>query len=251
MQSMIPIKTPQEIEIMRQAGKILAGVMKELEAKVGLGVSTKELDILAEKLIRESGSQPAFKNYNGFPNALCVSINEEIVHGVPSDRKLKEGDIVSLDLGLIYKGFCSDMAVTLPVGEIDSEANRLIRVTKKSLKRAIARVKDGRTVGDVAVAVQTYIEDQGFGVVRELCGHGIGKELHEDPEVPNYGQRHKGEVLREGMVVAIEPMATMGGWKIKKTPDGFGFQTIDGSLAAHFEHTVAVGKQGGIVLTRG
>jgi len=247
---MITIKTPQEIEIMRVAGKILAKVMKELEAKVALGVSTKELDDLAEKLIVESGSKPAFKNYNGFPNALCVSINEEIVHGVPSDRKLKEGDIVSLDLGLIHKGFCSDMAVTVPVGEISPEANRLIRVTKKSLKRAIARVKAGRTVGDVAHAVQNYIEEQGFGVVRELCGHGIGRELHEDPEVPNFGQRHKGETLRKGMVLAIEPMATMGDWKIKRSSDGFGYKTVDNSLVAHFEHTIAVGEKGGIVLTK-
>lgn len=247
---MISIKTPQEIEIMRVAGKILAGIIKELEAKVAPGISTKELDNLAEKLIKESGSKPAFKNYNGFPNALCVSINEEIVHGVPSDRKLKEGDIVSLDLGLIHNGFCSDMAITMPVGEIDPEANRLIRVTKKSLKRAIARVKAGRTIGDVACAVQNYTEDQGFSVIRELCGHGIGKELHEDPEVPNFGQRHKGATLEKGMVLAIEPMATIGDWKIKKTSDGFGFKTVDNSLAAHFEHTIAVGERGGIILTK-
>ncbi len=247
---MILIKTPQEIEIMRVAGKILAGILKELEAKVAPGISTKELDNLAEKLIKESGSKPAFKNYNGFPNALCVSLNEEIVHGVPSDRKLKEGDIVSLDLGLIHNGFCSDMAITMPIGEIDPEANRLIRVTKKSLKRAIARVKAGRTIGDVACAVQNYVEDQGFSIVRELCGHGIGKELHEDPEVPNFGQRHKGATLEEGMVLAIEPMATIGDWKIKRTLDGFGFKTVDNSLAAHFEHTVAVGKRGGIILTK-
>lgn len=247
---MISIKTPSEIEIMRAAGKILAGVMKKLEAKIALGISTKELDSLAEKLIAKSGAQPAFKNYRGFPAVLCVAVNDEIVHGVPSERKLKEGDIISLDFGLSYRGYCADMAITVPVGKISPEAGRLIRVTKKSLKRAIARLKVGRTIGDVAQAIQNYVEGQGFNVIRELCGHGIGRRLHEDPEVPNFGQRHKGETLKEGMVLAIEPMVTAGDWRIKRGADGFCFKTVDGSLAAHFEHTVAVGRKGGRVLTK-
>ncbi|MFC1700961.1 type I methionyl aminopeptidase [Patescibacteria group bacterium] len=247
---MIIIKTLKEIEIMKQGGKILAGVIRELESKAVKNISTKELDNLAENLIMKAGAKPAFKNYNGFPASLCVSINDEIVHGVPSDRKLKQGDIVSLDLGLIYNGFFADMATTIPVGEIDSEAGRLIRVTKKSLKRAIVRSKHGRTIGDIGNGIQNYIEGQGFGVVRNLCGHGIGRNLHEEPEIPNFGQRHKGPKLKNGMVLAIEPMAVVGDWKTKRSVDGFGFKTADGSLSAHFEHTVLVTNQGGIILTK-
>ncbi len=246
---MISIKTPQEIEIMAQAGKILAEIIRELKSKVEPGITTKELDDLAEKLILNSGAKPAFKGYQGFPAALCTSINEQIVHGVPSERKLVEGDILSLDLGLIYNDFCSDMAVTVPIGAIDPEIGRLVRVAKKSLKRAIGRVKPGKTIGDIAQAIQSYAEGQGFQVVRDLCGHGIGRRVHEEPEIPNFGQRHKGPILKVGMVLAIEPMVVIGKPKIKKAPDNFAYQTADNSVSAHFEHTVAVTEKGPRILT--
>ena len=247
---MIPIKTPEEIELMQKSGQILAKIMRELKVKVEPGITTKELDKLAEKLIFDCEVKPAFKGYNGFPAVLCTSINEQIVHGVPSNRKLIEGDILSLDFGVIYDNFCSDMAVTLPVGSIDPEVNRLIRVTKKALKRAIIRVKPGKTLGDIGQAIENYIEGQGFKIVKELCGHGIGKQLHEKPDVLNFGKRHKGEKLKPGMVLALEPMAVMGNPGIKKGSDGFCYQTADHSLSAHFEHTVAVTEKGPRILTR-
>jgi len=247
---MISIKTIEEIKIMTQAGQILSKIMKELKAKVEPGVTTNELNKLAEELIFSFGAEPAFKGYRGFPSALCTSINEQIVHAVPSDRILKEGDILSLDLGIVYNGFNSDMAITLPIGSIDPETNRLIKVTKKALKRAIARTKSGKTIGDIGHAVQGYIEGQGFQVIRDLCGHGIGRQLHESPDVPNFGQRHRGELLKPGMVIAIEPMAVIGQPKIKKGPDGFCYQTADDSLSAHFEHTIAINEKGPRVLTR-
>lgn len=246
---MIKIKTPEEIKIMAEGGKILAGIMKELEKKVRPGVQTRELDRCAESLILDSKTKPSFKGYQDFPAVLCTSINEEIVHAVPSDRSLKEGDIISLDLGLIYKGFHADMAVTLPVGKVDSESQRLIRITKKALKRGIKKIRPGNTVGDIGNTIQRFVESQGFNVVRELCGHGIGRELHEDPQILNYGKRHKGEELKEGQVLCLEPMVTIGGWKLKKTEDDHGYTTQDNSLSAHFEQTVAVTKDGSRVLT--
>ncbi len=246
---MIPIKKPEEIEIMAQGGRILAKVIRELKSKVEPGIATKKLDKLAQELIFNFGAKPAFKGYRGFPANLCVAINEQIVHGAPSGRELKQGDILGLDLGIIYKDYYADMAVTVPIGSIEPEANRLIRVTKKALKRAIARCKPGKTIGDIGQAVQGYVEGQDFQVVRELCGHGIGKHLHEEPEIPNFGQRHKGPELKLGMVLAIEPMVVMGKPGIKKGPDGFVYQTIDNSLSAHFEHTVAVTEKGPRVLT--
>jgi len=247
---MIPIKTQEEIEIMQKSGQILAKIMRELKARVEPGITTKELDKLAEKLIFNHGAKPAFKDYNGFPAVLCASINEQIVHGVPSNRKLIEGDILSLDFGVVYNNFYSDMAVTLPIGSIDPEANRLIRVAKKALKRAIARVKPGKTIGDIGQAIENYIEGQGFKVAKGLCGHGIGKQLHESPDVFNFGKRHKGEELKPGMVLALEPMAVIGNPGIKKGPDGFCYQTADHSLSAHFEHTVAVTEKGPRILTK-
>ncbi len=243
------IKTDQEIELMRQSGRILAEVVKQVQAKVEPGLPTQELDKLAEKLIFNYGAKPGFKNYHGFPNSLCVSLNQQIVHGAPSLRQIQSGDIVSLDLGLVYQGYYSDMAVTLPVGAVSPEAGRLIKVTKKALKRAIKRCKPGKTLGDLGQAIQSYVQGQGFAVVRDLCGHGIGKNLHEDPEVPNFGQRHKGLELKKGMVLAIEPMVVMGRPGIKKGPDGFAYQTIDNSWSAHFEHTVAITEKGPWVLT--
>jgi len=246
---MIPIRTPQEIEIMSQAGKILAEVIREIKTMIAPGIVTNELDKAAEGLILKSGAQPAFKGYQGFPKTLCVSINEQIVHGVPSERIIKEGDVVGLDLGIVYRGYYADMAITLPVGSVEPETMRLIKATKKALKRAIARAKPGKTLGDISHAIQGHIEDQGFSVIRDLCGHGIGRKLHEEPEILNYGQRHKGPELKPGMILAIEPMAVIGKPGIKKGPDGHSYQAIDNSISAHFEHTVAITAQGPRVLT--
>jgi len=246
---MITIKTPEEIKIMAEGGKILAGIMKELEKKVKPGITTEDLNRLAENLILKSGGKCSFKGYEDYPACLCTSINEEIVHSVPSARQLKDGDIISLDLGIFYQGFHTDMAITVPVGKISPETQRLIRVTKKALKRGIKKTWPGNTIGDVGNTIQRYVEGQGFNVVRELCGHGIGKEIHEDPKILNYGKRHSGLEIKEGMVLCLEPMVTVGDWKLKKSADGFGYQTQDGLLCCHFEHTVAVTKNGCQVLT--
>jgi len=246
---MISIKTPEEIEIMAEGGKILASIMKELVKKVRPGITTGELDRLAESLILKSKGKCPFKGYEGFPACLCTSINEEIVHVVPSNRVLKEGDIISLDLGIKYKGFHTDMAITLPVEKVSPEVARLIRVTKKALKRGIKKARIGNTFGDIGNTIQRYVESQGFNVVRDLCGHGIGKELHEEPKILNYGKRHTGPEIKEGMTFCLEPMVTVGDWKLKKSKDGFGFETKDGLLSCHFEHTLAVTKNGCQVLT--
>jgi methionyl aminopeptidase len=254
---MIEIKTPQEIEIMAEGGRILAKIMKELEKRVRPGITTMELEKLAEGLILKAGGKCSFKGYKSkdgesarpYPFCLCTSVNEEIVHVPPSNRVLKEGDILKLDLGIFYKGFHTDMAITVPVGKVSFEAQRLIRVTKKALKLAIKKVRPGNTFGDIGNTIQRYVESQGFNVVRELCGHGIGRELHEEPKILNYGKRKTGEKIKEGMVFCIEPMVTAGDWHLKRTKDGFGYQTVDGSLTAHFEHTIAVTKNGCKVLT--
>lgn len=246
---MILVKTEEEIKIMAEGGKILAGIVKEIEKKVQPGVTTKYLDKAAEDLVFKYGGKPSFKNFNGFPGTICASINEELVHCAPSNRELKEGDIFSIDIGMKYKGYHSDMAVTIPIGEVSSEALRLIRVCKKALKRGIKKIKPGLTFGDIGNTIQRYVEDQGYGIVRDLCGHGIGKELHEEPQINNYGKRKSGPKITEGMVFCIEPMITIGDWNLKKTKDGYGFQTKDGSLSAHFEHTIAVTSKGIKVLT--
>lgn len=246
---MIAIKSPQEIKIMAEGGEILAGILKEVSQVVRPGIMTKELDKLSEELILRAGAKCNFKGYNGFPSCLCSSINEEIVHCVPSARVLKEGDIVSLDLGLLWKGFHTDMALTLPVGKISPESQRLLRVGKKALKRGIKQAKIGSTFGDIGNTIQRYVESQGFNVVRELGGHGIGREIHEDPMVLNYGKRGEGPEIKEGMVFCIEPMLTAGNWKLKKT-DSHGFATDDSSLSCHFEHMAAVTKKGPQILTK-
>ena len=256
---MIKIKTKEEVEKMREGGKILARIVEELKKKVKPGISTRELDRVAEDLVFKSGGTPAFKGYEDFPATLCVPVNQVIVHGVPSDYQLKEGDIVTLDLGIQFKEFFTDMAVTLPVlnpsagrtrvGEIDPEVSRLLRITKKTLKLAIKKARPSNTFGDIGNTVQRYVESQGFNVIKDLCGHGIGKELHEEPQVLNYGKRKTGEKLQEGMTFCLEPMVTTGDGEIEKTKDGFGWQTKDGSLSAHFEHTVAITKDSCQILT--
>lgn len=246
---MIYTKTKKEIELMREGGKILAEVLKKVEKMAKLGITTLELDRAAEALILSYGAKPAFKGYEGFPYSLCTSINDVIVHGFPSDYKLKDGDIVGLDLGVLYKGYNTDMAVTVAVGSVSYEVKRLLMVAKKALKLGIKKARAGVKTGDIGNTIQRYIEDQGYGVVRDLCGHGIGKDVHEDPQVPNYGQRNKGTELKEGMVICIEPMITVGDYNLKKAKDGYGFATVDGSISAHFEHTIAITKDGCEILT--
>lgn len=246
---MTKLKTPEEIKIMREGGKILATVLTDLAKQVRPGLTTRELDTIAEGMIVSHGAKPAFKGYEGFPFSLCVSVNENIVHGFPSSYILQEGDVLKLDLGVLHKGFNTDMAITVPVGNVSFEAKRLINVTKKSLRLGIKKAKMGNTTGDVGNTVQRFVEDQGFGVVRDLCGHGIGKTVHEDPKVPNYGKRGGGEPLVEGMVICIEPMVTAGSYELKTSKDGYGYATKDNSLSAHFEHTIAITKKGPVVLT--
>lgn len=254
---MIYIKSPEEIKIMAEGGRILAKIMKELEKKVKPGITTKKLDRVAEALIfcppkhwaKADKIECSFKGYQGFPACLCTSINEEIVHSLPSGRVLKEGDIISLDLGIFLNGFHTDMAITLPVGEVLPETKRLIRITKKALKRGIKKIHPGNAFGDIGNTIQRYVESQGFNLVRDLCGHGIGREIHEEPQVLNYGKRRTGPEIKEGMVFCLEPMVTVGDWRIKKSKDRYGFRTTDGSLSAHFEHTIVVTKNGAKILT--
>jgi len=234
---------------MREGGKVLSEIIKLLKKESKVGIKTEDLERKAREFIKKRGARPSFLNFEGYPAVLCSSINEEIVHAIPSERILKNGDILSLDLGIYFKGYHSDMAVTIPVGEVLPEKRRLIWVTKKTLKLAIKKSKIGNTFGDIGNTIQRYVEGQGFNVVRDLCGHGIGKRLHEPPQVLNFGRRHKGEKIKEGMVFCIEPMVTMGDWKIKKSKDGYGYETKDGSLSCHFEHTVAITEEGPIVLT--
>jgi len=247
---MVKIKTAKELELMREGGKILAKIMKELTVLVRPGISAATLNKIAKELIFKNKAQPSFEGYQGFPATLCVSLNEEVVHGLPLVEKvLKEGDIVSLDLGIFYKGFHSDMAVTLPVGNVAPEILRFLRVGKKALKRALKVARPGKTLGDLGNTIQRYVESQGFQVIKDLCGHGIGRDLHEEPQVLNYGKRRKGFELKEGMVICIEPIISMGSGEIRKAADGFTYKTKDNSLSAHFEETVAVLREGPEVFT--
>lgn len=246
------IKNKKELEILREGGKRLAAVLNEAARHAIAGISARELDALAENLILKSGGAPSFKGYKAqgaphpYPGALCVSINEEVVHGLPSDRELKKGDIVGLDIGMWFDGLCTDTALTVLIG---GEKNKLIEATKKSLEIGISQVRAGAHVGDIGYAIQNYLEEARFGVVRELVGHGVGRAVHEDPEIPNWGKLGVGPELAEGMVIALEPMATDGGYKVKLSKDGWTWLTYDGSRSAHFEHTLVVTKTGAEVLT--
>lgn len=256
---MISIKTPEEISVMAEGGKKLAGVMEQLISLVKPGIATKELDRVAGALILDSGAKIAFQGYDGFPGAICTSVNEEVVHSVPSSRVLQKGDIITLDIGLIWpaspklqrdeQGWFLDMARTIPVGKIDGKRKRLLSVTQQALEIGTAQAKVGNRVGDISHAIQQFVEAKGYNVVRELCGHGIGKELHEDPKVLNYGDRDTGSALKEGMVICIEPMITVGDWKLKRSKDGHGFETKDGLLSCHFEDTIAITSRGPLALT--
>jgi methionyl aminopeptidase len=247
---MISIKSPKDLEAMREGGRILATILYQVAKEVEPGVATKDLDRMAESLIFEFGGSPSFKGYNRFPAAMCVSVNEEIVHGIPSDRVLGEGELVTLDLGIFYKGFHTDMAITLGVGAIPLEMQRMIRVTRKALKRGIKKAKVGNTFGDIGNTVERYVEGQGFAVVRELCGHGIGKRLHEDPQILNFGKRRSGPAIKTGMTFCIEPMVVAGDWHAVIAPNGLSYVTKDKSWAAHFEHTIAVLPDGPEIITR-
>lgn len=248
---MIVLKSPREIALMRAAGQILAEAMERLRTFVKPGVSTLEIDADIEEFIRARGAKPAFKGYRGFPATVCTSLNEEVVHGIPSaHRRVKEGDIISLDLGCIVDRYYADCAFTLAVGEILPRVRQLLEVTRESLERAITECGPARRLGDISHAVQSYVERHGFSVVRAFVGHGIGRELHEDPQVPNFGEPGRGPLLKPGMVLAIEPMVTMGSWEVRILEDRWTAVTEDGSLAAHFEHTVAITEDGPEVLTR-
>ena len=248
---MIELKSATQIGHMREAGRILADAFRVCRDLVKPGVSTLEIDREVESLIRDRKAKPAFKGYRGFPATICASINEEVVHGIPAARRrLREGDIIGLDLGAIVEGYYADAAVTMPVGEVTDEARRLLDVTRESLDLGIAQCWPGRRLGDVSAAVQQHVEAAGFGVVRAFVGHGIGRALHEDPQVPNFGEAGRGPLLRVGMVLALEPMVTMGHWEVRVLADRWTAVTADGSLAAHFEHTVAVTEHGPEVLTK-
>jgi len=247
---MIVLKSAREIAIMRRAGHILAGVMERLRGFVKPGMTTLDVDEDVEAYIHREGAAPAFKGYRGFPATACISINEEVVHGIPSARRrIREGDIVGLDLGCIVEGYYADCAFTLPIGTVPARVQQLLDVTRESLDLGIQECRPGRRLSDVSHAVQTHVEANGFAVVRAFVGHGIGRALHEEPQIPNFGDPGRGPQLKPGMVLAIEPMVTMGSWEVRILEDGWTAVTQDGSLAAHFEHTVAVTDDGPEVLT--
>jgi len=243
-------KAPWEIALLRKANRLVAEALKAVAAQVKPGVRTLDLDTFAEEYLRRRGAKPAFKGYRNYPFSLCVSVNEEVVHGLPSERCLKEGDIVSLDLGSIVEGYYGDSALTVPVGEVTEEASRLLRVTEEALMRGIGTVRLGGHLSDISHAVQTHVEVHGFSVVRIFVGHGIGKALHEDPQIPNYGPPGRGPRLKQGMVLAIEPMVNAGGPDVEILPDNWTAVTKDRLLSAHFEHTIALTEAGVEILTQ-
>ncbi len=246
---MIILKTPEEIEIMRRAGQVVAKTLDMVAKVIKPGMTTAKLDRLIEDFIRSLGAEPGFKGYQGFPASACISIDDEVVHGIPGKRVIREGEIVSVDVGSIVDGFYGDSARTYAVGEISKEKARLLEITKKSLEAGIDKAKKGNKLGQISAAVQEVAEGAGFGVVRELVGHGIGRNMHEDPQVPNYGSPETGPVLKPGMVLAIEPMINMGTYQVKTLPDGWTVVTADGQPSAHFEHTIAIGENGTTILT--
>ncbi len=256
---MISVKTSQEIKIMAEGGRILAQIIKSLAQAVRPGIATKDLDKLAEELVLSYGVKPAFLGYGGFPATVCISVNDEVVHGVPGDRILLAGDLVGIDMGIVHQGLNVDSAMTVPVlgsksyrqwADENPKHDKLLTVTREALAIGINQAQVGNHAGAIGHAIQRFVERNGFNVVRDLVGHGIGRRLHEEPAVPNYGNPNDGPELAQGMTIAIEPMTTAGDWKVKKGEDGFGFVTADGSVAAHFEHTVAVTGRGPEILTR-
>ena len=245
----IIIKSDKEIAIMRQAGRIVATVLEVLKGQVKPGMKTEELDVIAVKELEKLGARPSFKGYRGYPANLCVSVNDEIVHGIPGKRVLHDGDIVSLDFGAIFNGFQGDAALTVGVGSISLEAERLIETTRGALEAGIAAARDGARLGDISVAIQNYAESRGYSVVREYTGHGIGREMHEEPQIPNFGLPGQGPELKKGMTLALEPMVNIGDWRTRVDDNHWTVLTIDGSLSAHFENTIAITDGGSEVLT--
>ncbi len=248
---MISIKSEREIELLRVAGNIVHETREYLRPYIKEGITTKELDTLAEEFILSKGATPSFKGLNDFPASICVSINQEVVHGIPSKRKLRNGDIVSIDIGACYKGYHGDSAWTFAVGEVSPKKQALMEHTKESLFKGLEQIKPGNRIGDISHAVETHAKKYNLGVVRELVGHGVGTSVHEEPDVPNYGEPHRGPVLKEGMVLAVEPMLTLGRRDICILDDEWTIETIDNSPAAHYEHTVVVTKDGYEILTGG
>jgi methionyl aminopeptidase len=245
----IIIKSSREIEHLKRSNAIVAEVFQELQKAIGPGMTTKELDQIVEKVILSRGALPAFKGYRGFPASLCISINEEVVHGIPSQRKLKEGDLVSLDVGVNLNGYFGDGAITLPIGEVDKDGKKLLEVTEKALHIGIERAKIGNRLFDISHAIQAWVESQGFSVVRDFVGHGIGRDLHEEPQIPNFGSPHQGPRLERGMVFALEPMVNEGTHEVKILSDGWTVVTADGKRSAHFEHSIAITEKGAEILS--
>ncbi|MGI6329312.1 MAG: type I methionyl aminopeptidase [Bacilli bacterium] len=247
---MIKIKTKEEIKLMKIAGRITYQTHEYLKDQIKVGITTLELDKLAEEFIKKHQALPSFKNYNGFPNTICTSLNDEVVHGIPSNYQLKEGDIISIDIGVNYQGYHGDMARTYPVGNINQEKKFLLKHTKEALYKGINQIKPGNKIGDISYAIEEYAKKHNLGVIKELVGHGVGNELHEEPEVPNYGLPNRGPLLKPGMVIAIEPMLNLGTSKICISEDGWTIKTLDGLPSAHFEHTVLVTEEGHKILTQ-
>ncbi len=248
---MIIIKTKREIDLMRKASAIVAEALLAIKGYIAPGVSTRELEEIAEDIIRTRGARPAFKGYRGYPASICASVNDTVVHGIPSSSiVLQKGDIISVDLGVVYKGYIGDAAITVPVGEVNPEVKRLLEVTEKALYIGIKQAKVGRRVSDISHAIQEFVESKGYSVVRNFVGHGVGRSLHEDPQIPNFGPPGKGPKLKAGMTLAIEPMVNAGRYEVKVMEDGWTAKTVDGSLSAHFEHTVLVKKSGPEILTK-
>lgn len=247
---MIPLKSEEDLRMLRHAGKILAKIMQALRNFTEIGVSTSQIDNLAEELMSKENVLPAFKGYQGYPATICASINEEVIHGIPGDRKLKDGDIIGIDAGINYMGYFCDAAVTFGVGKIDPRMKKLMDVAKTALSEGIKQARPDNHLQDISYAIQCYVERNGFSVVRQFVGHGIGRNLHEEPEVPNFGMARRGPVIKAGMVVAIEPMVNMGTWETQMTGNGWTAVTCDGLPSAHFEHTVAITDNGPEILTK-
>ncbi len=247
---MIICKTDSEIQRMREAGRIVAITLEAMKKAVRPGITTKELDSIAETTIRKHGATPSFKGYNGFPGSICASVNEELVHGIPGSRVLQDGDIISIDIGACIHGFHGDAAITLPVGNITKEAKQLLKVTEQSLYEGIKQATTNNRLSDISHAIQTFVEANGYSVVRDYVGHGIGRDIHESPQIPNFGAPERGSRLKKGMVLAIEPMVNMGSYRVKTLADHWTVVTEDGKLCAHFEHTVALTDAGPEILTK-
>ncbi|HLW08137.1 MAG TPA: type I methionyl aminopeptidase [Marinilabiliaceae bacterium] len=246
---MVFLKTEEEIELLRESNMLVARTLGEMAKMVKPGVTTLALDKVAETFIKDHKGVPGFLNYNGFPNSICTSVNEQVVHGIPNSKPLQEGDVISIDCGVLLNGFFGDSAFTFEVGEVKPEIKALLVATKESLYKGIEMAKEGNRIGDIGYAVQSYCEERGYSVVREMVGHGVGRSLHEAPEVPNYGRRGNGPKLRSGMVIAIEPMINLGKRNIVMEKDNWTITTVDKSVSAHFEHTVAIGKNGADILS--